>query len=1137
MKKKSEDHFMYYPTLDDEDFYKNIYLKKEFHKNIIPKQTKTIQELCNPSEFTLLPQQNFLKNYISVDTPYNGVLIFHSVGSGKTCTAITIAEQFKENLKKYKKRILVIVKKGIQKNFIRQIYDLNKEMEKTRKDENVQCTGNTYSLSEEDRYLTKDQKLRKIRSNIKQNYQFVGYEQFANEVLRKTDWNGNLNELTPQIIKKIVREYSNRVIIIDEAHHVNIKGDSEIKKVPPILETIIKYSKNVRLILMSATPMYDKPQEIIYLLNLLLLNDKRQPIKITDVFDKNGIIKETGKKILRDISRGYISYLRGENPITFPIRIYPPEAIVPKIKYDINGVILKPDEKMKYLRLILCNMCDFQYKIYKQILKQTDIIENENKNLDIEDIEDKDITKRNLVYISNIVYPTKTGQIVYAKKGFTTSDDGCGAFYKITQVIDRRKRITFRYQSHVIFNKGTKDEEPFLAKNKIKKYSDKFFEALNYVIDAHGIVFVYSRYLPSGLIPFALMLEQNGIQRYEVDGDKQLLDYHANVKGGGGKERPICYLCGKYASNPIHKPENPKYHKWYAAKYILLTGDKTLTKVDIAKATDLINGKNNEYGQQIKIILGNQAVSEGIDFHRIRQVHILEPWYNVSALEQIIGRAIRNCSHKTLKEDERNVEIYLYASISPKNASEKNKLTETIDEHNYRISELKDIKIKSVERVLKESAIDCLLNKEANIYTKDKIINIITSSGHKMKYNIADKEYSRNCDYQKNCNYKCNWEPPKNKPLKINEDTYNISFAKSDIDLAKRYIKELFKKNVVYDLTDIEKYIKKNLPNAEKKIIYKALDNLIKCKEVLYDRYNREGYLIYRGKYYIFQPREIKDENIPIYYRKVPLTVKTRKLPLVNYVKEVENKNIEEVDKLYDLIKEKIIKFEKLLDKFIKNNNIPMDDTFIILLGMVLDRMKPNEVIYLLKNTINKYNSNKNSLDNIENGIIEHYKNNIFSDSLVLLRTSKVVGEILGFKYHDKYYCIKNNTWSICGEDIRKKLEFITKKKRNEEDKTGNLVGLISYNKKCEVIFQIIDKKKFIEAITIAQKRSKRSEITGRICSTYKIEELNEIKEILGIKSIHKAKKNTICWELEFYFRFKNLNDRTCMWLQNNVSK
>ena len=57
------------------------------------------------------------------------------------------------------------------------------------------------------------------------------------------------------------------------------------------------------------------------------------------------------------------------------------------------------------------------------------------------------------------------------------------------------------------------------------------------------------------------------------------------------------------------------------------------------------------------------AGAEGLDFKFIRQVHILEPWYNMNRIEQIIGRAVRTCSHKDLPFIERNVQIYLYGTI------------------------------------------------------------------------------------------------------------------------------------------------------------------------------------------------------------------------------------------------------------------------------------------------------------------------------------------------------------------------------------------------------------------------------------------------------------------------------------------
>ena len=47
-------------------------------------------------------------------------------------------------------------------------------------------------------------------------------------------------------------------------------------------------------------------------------------------------------------------------------------------------------------------------------------------------------------------------------------------------------------------------------------------------------------------------------------------------------------------------------------------------------------------------MLGSPSVREGVSFKRVRQVHILEPYWNMSRYEQVIGRAIRFCSHKDL---------------------------------------------------------------------------------------------------------------------------------------------------------------------------------------------------------------------------------------------------------------------------------------------------------------------------------------------------------------------------------------------------------------------------------------------------------------------------------------------------------
>ena len=95
---------------------------------------------------------------------------------------------------------------------------------------------------------------------------------------------------------------------------------------------------------------------------------------------------------------------------------------------------------------------------------------------------------------------------------------------------------------------------------------------------------------------------------------------------------------------------------------------------------------SNVDGKQVKVILISQAGSEGLDFKFIRQVHILEPWWNMNRIEQIIGRAVRTCSHKALPFTERNVEIYLHGSIL------EDEQKEAVDIYVYRLVELKALK-------------------------------------------------------------------------------------------------------------------------------------------------------------------------------------------------------------------------------------------------------------------------------------------------------------------------------------------------------------------------------------------------------------------------------------------------------------
>ena len=176
-------------------------------------------------------------------------------------------------------------------------------------------------------------------------------------------------ELNSRIIKRLQYEFNNRLIVIDEVHNIRKTDDNENKKVAINLELLVKSVRNMRFLLLSATPMYNSYKEIVWLLNIMNTNDRRGRIEVRDIFDKNGNFKKNGEELLTRKTTGYISFVRGENPYTFPYRIYPSEFAkehtFPNIKYPIfqmNLKKIKHEDKKRVLSLYLtkignCNNC------------------------------------------------------------------------------------------------------------------------------------------------------------------------------------------------------------------------------------------------------------------------------------------------------------------------------------------------------------------------------------------------------------------------------------------------------------------------------------------------------------------------------------------------------------------------------------------------------------------------------------------------------------------------------------------------------------------------------------------------------------------------------------------------------------
>jgi superfamily II DNA or RNA helicase len=756
-----------YPDIEDSDFSNKIMEYQDFN---IPFQQKHMTNakdvaslsdtLCN-STIELSTYQTVVRNFLSNDTPYNGLLLYHGLGSGKTCAAITVAEEHRKFLKRsgLSKKIYVLGNKNIKQNFKSQLFHESHLKKYDGEWTCSNCIGNSIlrEVNSSGTACTKDFLIKKIDTLLRKYYKYMGYLEFASMV------NSH---------KKHTKElFENCMIIIDEVH--NIKDDKEGVNASSTLDYITEQT-TCKILMLSATPMFNQPQEIIWIMNLLRRNDKRSIQDEKQFFKDGELIHE---QEFKDYIRGYVSFVKGENPYTFPYRIYPSY-------FDTRGIALPTvgirGESFEAIRSKVYPVLlqKHQYDQYSLLLKDETIGETMN-----------DLSMGNLVALSGIL------NMSYPSKGLSYMQKVNGQY----KYYDRTERC-------------------FDLAN-LEKYSAKLFSICNHVT-GEGKVLIYTNLVTEGLIPTALALESMGFHR------------HASRK------------------NFMVKPSFLRGH------YCVLTGDSAMSDED--STLKLFNSEENRDGQLIKIVIITKAASEGVDFKHIRQIHIMDPWWHLNRIEQVIGRGIRLCSHKSLPFEKRNAQIYLYV------ASFGN--VETIDHYLYRYAETKAVKIGKVLRILKENSMDCAIN-HAQLKTVESFgytIPQTLSDQTQIQYSIGDTSFTIACDFM-DCQYTCS--SPAQPPM-YQETLYD---PYKTIDR----VKALFKKSYVYSIQQL--YIELNhTAQISYPHLYETLTIMTTTKTICMDMLSRPGYLIDRmikdTAYYIYQPFGV-GEDLTMYERRIPMNV------------------------------------------------------------------------------------------------------------------------------------------------------------------------------------------------------------------------------------------------------------------------
>ena len=950
-----------YPHLNDPNFNIKIAKKKEFNDNKYDGQIhngelkngkkygiKEHAETLFNAEFVLQPHQAFVKNFLSFQTPYNSLLLYHGLGSGKTCSAIGVCEESRDYFRQLgiTKRIIIVASPNVLDNFKLQLFDERKLVETNGSWNISSCIGNKL-LNEINptklKGLTREKMISQIKNLINVSYLFLGYIAFSKYVSKIAQ-----GDNPDSIRRKIQNEFNSRLIIIDEVHNIRVADDNEDNKaVAERLLQLVSNASDLRLLLLSATPMYNNCKEIIWLLNIMNINDRRGILNVNTIFKKNGDFKPDGRELLIRKARGYVSYVRGENPYTFPYRIFP-TMILPNNVSDeridilsqyptvqMNGKPIKEEMTPQYLDLYVSPIGKYQimgyYFILEYLKRQNTMIttkmgvqrqmpafsklesinytllqiplqalniiypvdgldeisqtinpeefylapidetKDENQDQEVQSEEDQSEEDQNQeinsfnseIIEKNDASDDKIGEGLIDDESKPTLTGGADTSYITYAVLtgseglSRIMNFTEKDRSKYSY-KQTKFDRMFSPDN-IGLYSSKIKTICDCIakkqgdtfIVSNGLILIYSQYIDGGLIPMALALEEMGFSRYG--------------ESGSLFETPPTPPVDVTTMMPPDKIRKELQTKIHTAKYAMITGETKNNELVVKAVTDI----GNKHGNKIKVILISKAGSEGIDLKFIRQIHIMEPWFNMNRIEQIIGRGVRNGSHRDLPFEHRNVEIYLHATILP------SAQIEAADLYVYRNAEVKAIQIGEVSRLLKENSIDCLINHDQINFTQDNfsepVVQILSTGKVIEDFKVGDVNYSSTCDY-KLCQYDCK---PSAKILEkdLVLHTYNEKFVGINSTHIINIIKMCMKDRHFYKKDALIREINR-VKNYDISQINMALTKIIDEKEIIQDKYSHDGYLCNVGEYYLFQPIELTNTKASVLERSRPLDSK-----------------------------------------------------------------------------------------------------------------------------------------------------------------------------------------------------------------------------------------------------------------------
>ena len=771
----------------------------------------------------LFPYQALVRDYLTIESPYRGLLLYHGLGSGKTCSAIAVAEALLSQ-----KKIIIMLPASLQDNFRGEIRKCGDPI--FRRENNWQ---ERIIRSNADRDDAKALGISEIflgktagRFFVTQPGQPSNFATLSADVQKLIDSQIddiinqrfsfiNYNGLTRDAVNKLLAEgnpFENTVTIVDEAHNLISRVANKSEIMTPVYNAIMK-SATTKVVALSGTPVINSPREVALLMNLLRGTIERITIplkaatwdemKMTNVFRgipeidsiefnavKKAVMITRNPPNFRSVysekgDRISVQYVKDMQFLKDPMAWV--QKLQTRLETELPGVELQVERvTVEELECLPSKAEEFDAMFrdglniknpllfMRRIQGLVSYFKGADERMLPKRVEDDKTLEKVLMSSEQLgsYLQTRFQEIQRDAKRRSLNDDG-GTYrvgtrlvcdFTVPSELRDTTEVTAQDENTVpdkkdILEKLRAQSEKYLTEEALAKWSPKMLKMLRNLKDSSGDTrksqFVYSQYRSlEGLGVFSAILEAHGFQRYRITNE-----------GGQWKEDPGMEDKPSYA---FYTGEENRDEREMMRQ--IFNGNYTDTFPQSLKDSITARGK-----KLLCVLLASRSGAEGITLANVRHVHIMEPHWNPAVTEQVIGRAIRICSHAGLPVAERTVRVSYYLSVIPESArtgtdnnlvfirrtdmelkryeGEPQETFMSTDEHLYEISYEKAELAKRITVLLKQAAVDCEIHRKLHLKNEPGLVCMRFDSGvsgEDLAYNPGILSDERDVTYLKN---------------------------------------------------------------------------------------------------------------------------------------------------------------------------------------------------------------------------------------------------------------------------------------------------------------------------------------------------------------------------------------------------